>query len=247
MHRFFVLEKIDTGMSVHITGDDYNHLKNALRIKAGEELEICDGCENVYLGQLSEYQNASAKISILGRIPGNNEPVCKITLYPALLKGDKFDTVMQKCIECGVDMIQPMITCNTISEVADKKEARKVERWNRIARMASMQSKRGKIVVVREPKTLIECIKQFSCNAMTLVCYECEESHTIKEAIEKAKGNDIKNINIMIGPEGGFTEKEIDLLKANGAHSVTLGKRILRAETASTAAVYYCTCGYEWQ
>lgn len=245
MHRFFVLEKIDTGMSVHITGDDYNHLKNALRIKAGEELEICDGCENVYLGKLCEYQNASAEICISGKIPGNNEPICKITLYPALLKGDKFDSVIQKCIECGVDMIQPVTTCNTVAEVADKKEARKVERWNRIAHMASMQSKRGKIVRVNEPKTLNECMKQFSCNAITLVCYECEESHSIREALDKAIGNNIKNINIMIGPEGGFTEKEIDLLKTNGAYSVTLGKRMLRAETASTAAVFYSTCIYE--
>ncbi|MFA7672332.1 MAG: RsmE family RNA methyltransferase [Clostridia bacterium] len=245
MHRFFVLEKFDTGMSVNITGDDYNHLKNALRIKEGEELEICDGYENVYLAKLYEYQNTSAKIEILLKIPVNNEPVCKITLYAALLKGDKFDTVIQKCIECGADMIQPMVTCNTVVEVTDKKEARKVERWNRISHMASMQSKRGKIVRVCEPKTLDACTKQFSHDSITLVCYEYEESYSIKAALHEAVTHSVKNINIMIGPEGGFTEKEIGLLKESGAYAVTLGKRILRAETASVAAVFYCTCEYE--
>jgi 16S rRNA (uracil1498-N3)-methyltransferase len=245
MHRFFVPEKLDTGISVSITGDDYNHLKNALRIREDEELEICDGLGNVYLAKLCEYQNTSAKIGILNKIPDNNEPVLKVTLYAALLKGDKFETVIQKCVECGVEMIQPMITSNTVVEVTDKKEGKKVERWNKIAHMASMQSKRGKIVHVCEPKTMDACIKQFPGGSMTLVCYECEESYSIKQAIHEAATRNIVNVNIMIGPEGGFTEKEIGSLKSAGALSVTLGKRILRAETASAAAVFYCVSEYE--
>lgn len=250
MHRFFVEQKLVKDDIVFIKGEDYSHLKNSLRIKPGESIEICDGKENAYIGTVKQLDKDSCTVLLTEKIQISPEPLCDITLYTAILKGDRFDSLLQKCIECGVHSFRPVITSNTIVEIDEKNKAKKTERWNRVCKLACMQSKRNILVAVNEPARLDEVLEYLADNeqdkTISFVCYEAEQEHSIKRILDKAVLKDIKKINIFIGPEGGFDKSEISDMHAFGIESVHLGKRILRADTAAACAVFYTTAHYEF-
>ncbi len=262
MHRFFVQSKLNNNITVRIEGDDYQHLKNSLRIRTGELIEICDGCNNTFIASVGYLNKNYCEALLQERIPLSNEPGCKITLYPAVLKGDRFESMIQKCVEGGVYAVKPVITSNTIVDISSENAVKKHKRWSRVCKLACMQSKRDILVNIDKPVKLFDAVMCLQSGnnlnnndskkeskryrrEISFVCHEAEEEHSIDAILEKAFGEKVENINIFIGPEGGFQEQEIERLNEYGILSVHMGKRILRADTAAYSAVFYTAMRYE--
>ena len=229
MHRFFVEKEQIQNDTIEIIGTDVKHIKDVLRIKASEKIEIAsEGM--TYICEI-EYMDKSKVISkIIDKNQGSNESNINITLYQGLAKGSKMDLIIQKCTEIGVKEFYPLASHRSVVKIKDiKKEQSKVERWNTIADEAAKQSKRDILPIVKEILTFDEMILLLKNRENILVPYEDEKQETIRKALKSIKGNDI---HLIIGPEGGFEPDEIQRLKEIGAKIVTLGPRILRTETA---------------
>lgn len=244
MYRFFTEQVLSESSirnsTINIEGEDYNHLKNALRIRIGEDIELTDSLEKTYLGTVETFEKKYCSLKIGKEILSDNEPLFEVTLYMSLLKGDRMDSAIQKSIECGVKRIVPLISRNTIVEISDKNQKSKLERWNKIARHACMQCKRDHLVQVEPVISLKEALElvKMEEDFVSLVCHEKEESYTLKAFM---KDNTKKKINIFIGPEGGFSDQEIEIFSSSSIKSLSLGKRVLRADTACAAAVFFAT------
>lgn len=231
MYRFFVNEKIDSGKNIYISGSDYNHIKNVLRMKKGEEVLISDGNDREYLCSICEYTDDEVILNIEDIMGTSRELSAKITLFQGLPKGDKMEQIIQKTVELGVTEIVPVAMKRCVVKLDDKKAGKKIERWNGIALSAAKQSKRGIIPDVKDVMTFKEALKLASQMDACLVPYENAEGiEGARKLVDSMK--DKKSIGIFIGPEGGFDESEIELALENGAKTLTLGRRILRTETA---------------
>lgn len=229
MPHFF--EKV-SGDTVEITGENANHIVGALRMKVGEKITLCDDGRN-YECELTEIGKGYAKAKVVDCNMNYSEPDVKITLYQCVPKGDKLELVIQKAVELGVDRIVPVLSSRCVSRPDAKKASKKNERYNKIALSACEQSGRGKIVEVAEQIDFKSAIAQLENYDLCILFYE-GGGKPLKEIIDKEKH---KNICIFIGPEGGFSENEVTSLEQNGACTATLGKRILRTETAPLAAI----------
>lgn len=234
MYKFFVTENQIDGNIIKIVEEDVNHIKNVLRLGVNEEIYICDITNSInYLCKIIELDSKSVKVEILDKLETNSEPRIYLHIFQGLPKQEKMETIIQKTTEIGVCEITPLIMNRCIVKLDDKTCVKKVERWQKIAEVAAKQSKRDRIPVINLPiniKNLYENIIDYD---IVLVAYENEKNLSIKKVLkelEKRK-KEIK-IAVIVGPEGGIDEKEIDLLKNIGVKPITLGKRILRTETA---------------
>ena len=231
MYRFFIEDGIDSGSQIHIGGSDYNHIKNVLRMKRGEEVLVSDGKDREYLCIINEFADGEVLLSIMDIMGTSRELPVKITLFQGLPKGDKMEQIIQKTVELGVAEIVPVAMKRSVVKLDDKKASKKVERWNGIALSAAKQSKRGIIPEVKDVVSYKEALKIASSMDAVLVPYENAEGiEGARRLVESMKGK--KSIGIFIGPEGGFDEGEIEEALNQGAQTLTLGKRILRTETA---------------
>ena len=231
MYRFFVEDKISSGKDIRISGNDYNHIKNVLRMKKGEEVLISDGQDREYLCSIADYTDDEVILMIEDIMGTSRELSAKITLFQGLPKGDKMEQIIQKTVELGVAEIVPVAMKRCVVKLDDKKAGKKIERWNGIALSAAKQSKRGIIPEVKDVMSFKEAIKMASDMDACLVPYENAEGiEGARKLVESMK--DKKSIGIFIGPEGGFDDSEIELALKNGAKTLTLGRRILRTETA---------------
>lgn len=233
MYRFFVKpEQIDMEeKKVHITGSDVNHIKNVLRMRQGETILISAGDNLEYtclVGEM-EAEEVIADISYVQEV--GMELPSKIYLFQGLPKSDKMELIIQKAVELGVAEIVPMATKRAVVKLDAKKAAKKVQRWNEIAKSAAKQSKRGLIPEVKPVMSFKEAVEYGKSMDMLLIPYEDAKgiAHS-REVVETVK--DKKSLGIYIGPEGGFPEEEVSLAMKAGAEPVTLGHRILRTETA---------------
>lgn len=236
MNRFFVSkEDIDDDI-VTIKGDDIKHIKNVLRLKENDEISVCDNNDNEYIVKLDSISNEAVKGSIVERTNIIRESNVNITLYQGFPKASKMDMIIQKATELGVKRIVPVITDRTIVKIKDKKkENKKIERFKKIAIEASKQCKRGTIPEVTTVMSVDMIVDEIKKNeSFTIVPYEDENKLGIKNFIGEVKN---KDINIIIGPEGGFTEIEISKFKDINSKIISLGPRILRTETAGFTAI----------
>ncbi len=237
MYQFFVEKtQIDVGhRRVLITGSDVNHIKNVLRMKPGEELSVCDGEDSreYRCGIMSlEEERVVCEIRFI-REDGVELPA-RIHLFQALPKADKMEWIIRKAVELGVYEIIPVSAARCIVRLEGKKEDAKLARWNAIAEAAAKQSRRGVIPRVSPVTDFGGAAKQASQMDVRLIPYELSEGmKKTKELIESVRPG--QDIAVMIGPEGGFEEKEIALAADFGITPVTLGRRILRTETAGLA------------
>ena len=216
---------------IRIVGDDVNHIRNVLRMKKGEQILLCTGQENdpvEYLCEIDEVGSEEVTARILDLQKNARELPADLYLFQALPKGDRFETVIQKCVELGVHEIIPVITARTIVKLDEKRAAKKTDRWNSISLAAAKQSKRSFIPAVQTPVKWNGALETASGLDKILVPYENAKGI----AYTRKPG---EKVGIFIGPEGGFEEKEIEQLQALGAESITLGHRILRTDTASPA------------
>lgn len=227
MHRFFAGKK-DEGL-LYLAKEDIKHFKDVLRIKDDEEVEVyIDG--SGYIAVLNSYTKDELSLKILSDIDEKYESDLKITLFQSLVKSDKMDFIIQKAIEMGAYGIVPIETKRSIVKKKDIKD-KKRDRYRNIAKAAAMQSKREFIPNVSDAMKLDEAKEILDGFDLVLIAYEDELDNSIKNYDIKDK----KNIAIVVGPEGGFDISEIDELKKLGCKSISLGKRILRAETAPIA------------
>lgn len=231
MYRFFMEDGIGSGSEIRISGSDYNHIKNVLRMKKGEEVLISDGKDREYLCAIAEFTEEEVVLDIVDIMGTSRELPTKITLFQGLPKGDKMEQIIQKTVELGVTEIVPVAMKRCVVKLDAKKAGKKVERWNGIALSAAKQSKRGIIPEVKDVVSYQEAVKMASSMDGFLVPYENAEGiEGARKLVASMKGK--KSIAVFIGPEGGFEDSEIELALDNGASTLTLGKRILRTETA---------------
>ncbi len=236
MQHFFVTPDQVEGKYITIFGSDVNHIKNVLRMKIGEELEVNDGNNLKYLGEIESMNESEVRILIVEEFPTDTELVSKIYLFQGLPKGDKMDLIVQKAVELGVTEVIPMATKRSIVKLDDKKKDKKVERWNGIAVSAAKQAARGIVPKVLSVMTFKEALSYAKEMDVMLIPYELAEGMSGTRAVI----NQIKpgeSIAIFIGPEGGFEKEEINLSVESGMKPITLGKRILRTETAGLATL----------
>lgn len=232
MYQFFVEPHQIHDNTVIIEGGDVNHIKNVLRMKVGEEIAVSNGVDG------KEYRCGIARIeeeSIVCELrfvkEDGLELSSRVHLYQGLPKADKMELIIQKAVELGVYEIIPVETKRCVVKLDAKKAKSKVERWQAIAEAAAKQSKRRIVPTVTMPVTFGEALQQVKDMEVKLIPYE------LAEGMEKTKeiiGNLPENVDIavFIGPEGGFEEKEIEKAMNAGVQPITLGKRILRTETA---------------
>ena len=236
MYRFFVKpEQIDMEeKKVHITGSDVNHIKNVLRMRQGETILISAGDNLEYtclVGEM-EAEEVIADISYVQEV--GMELPSKIYLFQGLPKSDKMEMIIQKAVELGVYEVIPMSTARAVVKLDAKKEASKQKRWQTIAESAAKQSKRMLIPNVHEVLTFKEALKYAEAMDIRLIPYELAKGmQETKEILADIQPG--QSVGIFIGPEGGFEEKEVETAISEGAKPITLGKRILRTETAGLA------------
>lgn len=231
MYRFFIEGGIDSGRDISITGSDYNHIKNVLRMKKGEQVLISDGNDREYLCSIRTIGEEEILLAVEDIMGTSRELPVKITLFQGLPKGDKMEQIIQKTVELGVYEIVPVAMKRSVVKLDAKKAAKKVERWNGISLSAAKQSKRGVIPEVKEVVSFKEAVKMASAMDGFLLPYENAEGiEGARKLVASMKGK--KEIAVFIGPEGGFEDSEVEDAIQAGAKTLTLGKRILRTETA---------------
>ena len=236
MSRFFV-DASDVGES-HIlirSREDIRHIMKVLRLREGDIIEVSDSSRWEYKARITLLGEDCAEAKILDKQTFAREPDVQVTLFQGIPKQSKMETVVQKCVELGVYNIIPVFMERTI--VVDKgKFAKKIERWQKIASEAVKQCKRGIIPEIGVEMKFAEMTEQLNHFDLVLFPYENETGRTIKECLRHLKKKH-KTFALIIWPEGGFSDREADILKGLGADCVTLGKTILRTETAGPAAL----------
>ncbi len=233
MFRYFCADDNINENIVIVDGGDARHLKTILRAETGEKIAVVTESKE-YIAEIVEINKDDILCEIVEEIERNNETKVNITLCQGIPKQTKMETIIQQNVELGVKNFIPLITERTVVKLNDKdRENKKLERWRKIAKESSKQSKRNVIPTVEDiitVKELVERLKQE--DAQIIVPYELEDMKVLKDVLKEPKAN----YYIIIGPEGGFDIREVEMLKEIGAHIVTLGKRILRTETAGIVA-----------
>ena len=238
MPKFFVDDNQVTEEKIKITGNDVNHIKNVLRKKQSDILTICNTSNNKdYLCEILKIDENYIECKIKEEIQNYAESRAHVTIMQGLPKADKMELIIQKSVELGVYDITPIEMKRCVVKLNDKDKQKKIDRWQKISEVAAKQSGRNIIPHINSViniKNICNLLKEYD---IVLVAYEKENKTTIKEELKNLKevyniNNEIK-IAVIIGPEGGIDEEEIEILQKSGAKTITLGKRILRTETAS--------------
>lgn len=234
MSKFFVEKNQINQSHIEILDKDAYHISNVLRCKIGETVTVSSENSLDYICKISKFEKDKVILNIIDCVGNITEPNLKITLYQALPKSDKMDFIIQKCVEIGVDTIVPIKTDRCIVKL-DGKENKKLDRWNKISESAAKQSQRGKIPKVKNLLSFKEALIDVKNLDSAIIPYENEKLNSIKNFARNFKGeskSESESVGIFIGPEGGFTENEINLAIQSNVLPVTLGNRILRTETA---------------
>lgn len=234
MHRFYVSEEQVAKDTLVIVGSDVNHIKNVLRLSQGEEIMVCDGNSTDYSCRIVSIEPDKVLCQIERKESSKTELPARLYLFQALPKNDKMELVIQKAVELGAACIVPVSTSRCVVRLDEKKAAKKQERWQKIAEAASKQCNRGVIPEVKLPVSLTEAFDIAKTLEYNIMPYESasgmdEARGLVADALQA------KSIGIFIGPEGGFEEEEVAQAVEAGCHILSLGKRILRTETAGLA------------
>lgn len=240
MPRFFIERDRMSSGAVEIKGEDARHIALSLRMAVGDTLVLCDGEGYEYTASIESINPQCVLLSCGKGRQSFSEPPCFITLYQCIPKSDKFDTIIQKAVECGVSRIVPVRSSRCIAVVKGEKEEKRLERWNRIALEAAKQSGRGRVPKVMPPENIAVSAEKILASCVGFACYENEHGNMISDflPVDKKPGD----ISFLIGPEGGLSEEEAALFRG---HTCSLGNRILRTETASSFVLSSVSFLYE--
>lgn len=235
MPRFFVKTEQINQPYIYIKNEDVNHIKNVLRKKVADKIEVCNQeTGDTYLCEIEQLDDNEILTKIIEKL-NETETNIKIDIYQGLPKAEKMELIIQKSVELGVNSIIPISLKRCVVKLEGKDQNKKIERWQKIAESAAKQCGRNiipKIGNIIKIKQFEELSKNYDS---LIVAYENEKEYTLKQEIQKIKQSNKKELKIavVIGPEGGLAEEEIETLKNYGANIVTLGKRILRTETVA--------------
>ncbi|MBQ8817987.1 MAG: 16S rRNA (uracil(1498)-N(3))-methyltransferase [Clostridia bacterium] len=250
MPRFFIRqEQIEDGV-ITLKGDDAHHIARSLRMAVGEGITVCDMQGNEYECRIDGFDDdARVFAKIISSSKSETEPPCRITLFQALSKGDKLDTVIQKAVECGVYKIIPFESERCVVKVKADAEERKTERRRRISAEAAKQCGRSIVPEVSATVDFDTALKMACDSELKLFCYEGDGTEALGKIIsEKLCQNadgEYPDVAVIIGSEGGFSINEAQRAKDNGMELVGLGKRILRTETAPVFVLSCLVCATE--
>lgn len=234
MPKFFVNSEQINNNEIKIIGNDVNHIKNVLRLSINDKIKICDKDEHVnYNCRISNIDNEYVITQIIDEEKSNVEAKTQIHVFQGLPKGDKLEFIIEKLTEIGVKQLTPVAMKRSVVKLQEKDKQKKMVRWNKIAEVAAKQSGRDEILKINDVinyKNIFNYLKDYD---IVLLAYEKEEKLTLKKALSKLDKTKENKVAVLIGPEGGFDDIEIEQAKQNSlVNIVTLGKRILRTETA---------------
>lgn len=235
MSRFFVLPQQIDGSTIRIEGGDAQHIGKVLRLNVGDNITICDGAGNDYQAEICRIEKNEVLSQIISQAKADTEPQLRVVLYQGIPKASKMDFVIQKAVELGAMEIVPVITKRSVVKLDAKSAKGKVERWNKIAAEASKQCNRAVIPSVAPVAKLDEALSHMQQQELKLVPYEAEEKTGLRDVLEQ--NPHVSSVGILIGPEGGFDQAEIEKAREAGLLPVRLGRRILRTETAPLAVI----------
>ncbi len=230
MARFFIDSEVKDYYK--LSGDDAIHVAKSLRMKVGETVTLCDGKGKDYICEIIDISGREVLLKLNNVVFNNSEPNVLVKLYQGVPKSDKMDLIIQKSVELGVDEIIPVVMKRCISRPDKKSEIAKVKRWQKISQEAAKQSRRGKIPEVMPFMDFNKALKESNNNDCNILFYE-KGGKGLRDILEEK----VNSIGIFIGPEGGFDELEVEEFSKYGGFVSTLGKRILRTETAPLAAL----------
>ncbi len=230
MHRFFIPAELFKTPEIILPRETSQQISRVLRLKTGSEVLLLDDCGYEYPARLSEVNESHCIASILSKQEAQGEPLTRITMLIGLTQREKFELILQKCTEIGVTTYVPMVTTRTLiqktSDVEDK-----TPRWKKILQEAAEQSHRGRIPVLSPALKYADALARSKTeDSLKLILWEDEANHSIKQQLQEFTE---KQVSLIIGPEGGLSAEEVELAKASGYIPVSLGKRILRMETAA--------------
>ncbi len=229
MPKFFTKPGCIDGNELKIIGEDVSHISKVLRMSAGDNIIVCDGEGIDYDAVITSISKTEVVAEITGKYVCDAEPTVDVTLYQALPKQGKMEYIIQKTTELGINKIVPVYTKRCVVKPSDK-----TERWSKVAESAAKQCGRGIIPEVMSTISFTDAIEQMKEYDLALMPYECEEKNGLKKILQSSS---YKTVSIFIGPEGGFDLKEVEAAIGAGVKTVTLGKRILRTETAASAVL----------
>lgn len=236
MPKFFVKNENIHNNQIKIIGEDVNHIKNVLRKKIGDLLTICNVDISMdYSCKIVRLEEDVITCDIVEKLETNTESNIKVTILQGLPKADKMELIIQKAVELGVYDITPVEMKRCVVKLTDKDKLKKLQRWQKIAEVAAKQSGRNRIPPINDIVSIKNICNLCSEYDIVIVAYENEKENKLRYELEKLKDDKVENLRIavLIGPEGGIDESEIELLKEKGAKIVTLGNRILRTETVA--------------
>ncbi len=238
MYNFFTKENQKQNNHYFIDGTDYNHIKNVLRMVVGDTFLVSDnGVSN--LCEIEYFENDFVVVKIIEENYNDTNLPIKIHLFQGLPKGDKMELIIQKAVELGVESIVPVEMNRCVVKIDDKKKKSKQQRWQAVSESAAKQSKRNTIPEIEEILTYKQAMARAKEMDLFLVPYESKNGmEDTKDALSQLKSG--MSVGILIGPEGGFDEKEVEQAFAIGGKVISLGKRILRTETAAITSVSMC-------
>lgn len=249
MPRFFLQASNISDGIVTVTGDDAVHISRSLRMREGEHITVCDMQKIEYDCELIGFSDDSVTAKVISSHPSDTEPPYTVRLYQALPKSDKLDTIIQKSVETGAHVIVPFESQRCVARIDSdaKKEAKKLERRRRIALEAAKQCGRGCVPTVEMTMSFGEMLKDAAESELVLFFYEGDGTVSLRELLESKyeKGIAPESISVIIGSEGGFSLREVEMAKEAGCRICGLGKRILRCETAPSFALACLTYNFE--
>ncbi len=236
MQHFFVPPSQVGEGGIRVEGPDVNHMKNVLRMRPGEELMVSDGDNRKYRCAVERYEEGAAYLKILEEEMADTELPSKIYLFQGLPKQEKMEWIVQKSVELGVCQVVPVMVRRCVVKLDEKKAQKKVSRWQQIAESAAKQAGRDYIPKVEQVLPYQEALKMADGLDVLLIPYELERDvEGSKEIIQAIRPG--QSVGIFIGPEGGFEKEEVEAAIAAGATPISLGRRILRTETAGLTAL----------
>lgn len=235
MQRYFVQEEQFSEGFVNITGDDAHHIQQVMRLKIGDKVICSNGIDREAIVEIVQFEPKQVRAAIVEPLDMNNEATIDVWIAQSLPKADKMETVIQRCTEIGAARFIPFTSERTIVKYNDKKEGRRLERWHKIAKEAAEQSHRNRIPLIDGPRSWKELLSLVPEVSIAFICYEQEEARTFKKLLQQHKP--LQSVMLIVGPEGGFTADEVKEATEAGCYSISLGKRILRTETAAMAAL----------
>ncbi len=234
MPKFFVPTNQIEKDKIVIQNDDVNHIKNVLRAKVDDKIDICDyNTSKNYVCKIEEIEDKVIRCKIIEQIDSNVESEVKVSIFQGIPKADKMELVIQKSVELGAHDITPIEMKRCVVKLKEKDKTKKIQRWQKISEVAAKQSGRDIIPRINNIININKLCESLEKYDLVLVAYENEKINTLKNELIKIKNSKKVKIAIIIGPEGGIDKSEIEQLEKYNAKIVTLGNRILRTETVA--------------